>query len=104
VLRPAEGSLVDLFSKPESLSQIELVGGITADVLNRLLHDPRELYRLSPERSEELIMDRLSAMHYDVFSVGKTNQPEAASTSCSVLSLPSVSRGGPNQASRETRT
>jgi Restriction endonuclease len=50
--------------------------GVSADLLARLLIDPQEILRLTPEQFEELIADRLSAMRYEVTRIGKINRAD----------------------------
>lgn len=67
---------VVLLDEEQSAKKVELISGITAAVIARILNDPEELHRLSPENFEELIRDRLSAMGYDTALAGKTSTPD----------------------------
>ncbi|MFN6558185.1 MAG: restriction endonuclease [Nostoc sp. ChiSLP01] len=44
---------------------------ITPDLLNSLLHDPQEIYRISPIVFEQLICERLDKMGFEVKRVGR---------------------------------
>lgn len=44
---------------------------ITAELLNSLIRDPQEIYRISPETFEQLICERLDKMNLEVKRVGK---------------------------------
>lgn len=73
-----ENRLIDVgvFHEEPTAAGIITVGGITDDLLQHLAGNPQELLRLSPDRFEELIMNRLSKMGYEVFRAGKVNQPD----------------------------
>lgn len=75
---PAPSPLIDVgvFTEEQSLPKVELVTGITATIINRILRDPKELYKLSPDKFEEVVIDRLEAMGYEVTKVGETYQPD----------------------------
>jgi hypothetical protein len=64
--------------KPETIVQTEvIVVNITPKLVRVLLSQPDEIYNLSPEMFEDLLLDRLLAMGFGVSRVGKhTNQKD----------------------------
>jgi len=68
---------VGVFAEDDpSPARVQIISGLTGDIVARILKHPRDIYRITPEQFEELVMDRVSAMRYEVKQVGKTNRPD----------------------------
>jgi hypothetical protein len=68
---------VGVFAPEQAPSErAHVIGAIAGDLVARIFRTPEDIFRISPEEFEQLVMDRLAAMRYVVKQVGKTNQPD----------------------------
>jgi hypothetical protein len=67
---------IGLFDGSQVLSDLHIATGVTDELRCRLIAHPDEIFSISPSRFEELIMDRLIEMGYEVAQVGKTSTPD----------------------------
>jgi Restriction endonuclease len=70
------GISVGVFGEDSAPARVEVVSRVAGDLVARILRSPEDIYRLTPGQFEELIMDRIAAMGYEVKQVGKTTQPD----------------------------
>jgi hypothetical protein len=73
---PSAGLTIGVFGESPEDSRIKVVGTIAGDLVRRLLRSQEEMYNLTPQQFEELIMDRVAAMGCEIEQAGKTNQPD----------------------------
>lgn len=74
--KPSTAVSVAIFANEPTPNRVEIISGVAGDLVKRIVRSREDIYRLTPQQFEDLIIDRLAAMRYHVERVGKTNQPD----------------------------